>query len=435
MHYNAISRGSRASLPVQRRPLVQRHRFQLGGGLIFAVLLPWMLRHAFGIEAGDGGLLRDTLVAGAVAVILGYYLFQSLSIYPGLQASFFILPSFSISYSAVFLMLLLARVDYSRSLLFSGMVGCFFWYYMLSVMSARRRPPRIGVVPFGQANNLDDIGSVMWRPLSEPDLVQAQDCDAVVADLRADIPPKWERFLADATLNGVVVLHVKQLRESLTGRIQMDHLAENSFGSLIPLNAYLRVKVGFDFLTALTAGILLLPLLLVTALLIVIDSRGPALFRQTRVGYGGRPFTVYKFRTMRHCEAGTDQSDRESAMTGDGDPRVTRLGRFLRRTRIDELPQIINILRGEMSWIGPRPEAQVLSQWYEKELPFYRYRHVVRPGITGWAQVNQGHVADVGEVLGKLQYDFYYIRHFSPWLDALIIARTILTVVTGFGAR
>jgi lipopolysaccharide/colanic/teichoic acid biosynthesis glycosyltransferase len=102
---------------------------------------------------------------------------------------------------------------------------------------------------------------------------------------------------------------------------------------------------------------------------------------------------------------------------------------------IDELPQLINVLRGEMSWIGPRPEAAVLSAWYEKELPFYRYRHIVRPGITGWAQINQGHVAELGEVLGKLHFDFYYIKNFSPWLDLLILIRTVRTVITGLGAR
>jgi lipopolysaccharide/colanic/teichoic acid biosynthesis glycosyltransferase len=122
-------------------------------------------------------------------------------------------------------------------------------------------------------------------------------------------------------------------------------------------------------------------------------------------------------------------------ITREGDARITRLGRFLRRSRIDELPQIINILMGHMSWIGPRPEAAALSQWYEGEIPFYRYRHVVVPGITGWAQVSQGHVAELDDVKTKLQYDFYYIRNFSVWLDLLIIAKTIKTMLNGFGSK
>ncbi len=124
-----------------------------------------------------------------------------------------------------------------------------------------------------------------------------------------------------------------------------------------------------------------------------------------------------------------------SQFTADNDPRITRVGRVLRKYRIDELPQIINILAGEMSWIGPRPEAVELSQWYEREVPFYVYRHIVRPGITGWAQVNQGNVAEVEAATYKLHYDFYYIKHFSPWLDVLITAKTIRTVLTGFGSK
>ena len=122
-------------------------------------------------------------------------------------------------------------------------------------------------------------------------------------------------------------------------------------------------------------------------------------------------------------------------MTQTNDPRISRIGAFLRRTRIDELPQLFNIIAGEMSLIGPRPEAIDLANWYEKEIPFYSYRHVVRPGITGWAQVNQGHVTELGDIDRKLQYDFFYIKNFSYWLDLLITFRTVLVIFTGFGAR
>ncbi|HEY1121905.1 MAG TPA: sugar transferase, partial [Haloferula sp.] len=164
-----------------------------------------------------------------------------------------------------------------------------------------------------------------------------------------------------------------------------------------------------------------------------LDSSGPAIFRQERIGFRGIPFTVYKFRTMIDGAAARPTID--GAITREADPRITRLGSFLRRSRIDELPQIFNILRGEMSWIGPRPEAAPLSHWYEGELPFYRYRHIVRPGITGWAQINLGHVAEIDEVNQKLHYDFYYIQNFSPWLDIVIVLRTCGIMFTGFGAR
>ena len=149
-----------------------------------------------------------------------------------------------------------------------------------------------------------------------------------------------------------------------------------------------------DWLFALAVLPLLLPV--VAALAIWADDRGPILFRQQRVGHRGQRFTVLKFRTMR--TAGKIEDQRAAAITGDLDPRVTRAGALLRRSRIDELPQIFNILMGQMSWIGPRPEAEILSHWYVGELPFYRYRHVVKPGISGWAQVNQGHVAEVADV-------------------------------------
>jgi lipopolysaccharide/colanic/teichoic acid biosynthesis glycosyltransferase len=256
----------------------------------------------------------------------------------------------------------------------------------------------------------------------------------IVADLRSDIPDEWERFLADRALNGTLVMHVKQMEESLTGRVAIEHLSENTLGSLIPGIVFGKFKRAGDLLTSIIALPLMLPFLAIVALIIRFDSPGPVLFRQERMGYRGQPFTMYKFRSMRHAAAAAADA-RSAAMTRSDDDRITRVGRVLRHYRIDELPQVFNIIRGEMSWIGPRPEAVALSLWYESELPFYRYRHIVRPGITGWAQVKQGHVADVDEVLWKLHYDFYYIKNFSFWLDLLIIARTIRTVLSGFGAR
>src|SRR4051812_17018287 len=246
------------------------------------------------------------------------------------------------------------------------------------------------------------------------------------------MPDEWEAFLADAALAGRIVYQVKQLGESLTGRVELEHLSENSFGSLLPARGYFHLKGLIDFLIALAALPLVLPVVAVVALAIRLDSAGPVLFRQTRVGHAGKRITVYKFRTMRPVKA---EDERLAAMTSNDDDRITRVGKSLRTLRLDELPQIINILKWEMSWIGPRPEAEVLSVWYTSELPFYRYRHVVKPGISGWAQVNQGHVAEVQEVHRKLQFDFYYIKYFSPWLDLLILFRTIKTMVTGWGAR
>ena len=178
---------------------------------------------------------------------------------------------------------------------------------------------------------------------------------------------------------------------------------------------------------------ILIPIFAIVALAIKLDDGGPVFFVQKRTGYQAKEFSVFKFRTMKVDQGIEDE--RQRAITQDNDPRVTRIGGFMRKTRIDELPQILNILNGTMSWIGPRPEATSLSDWYSEGLAFYKYRFVVRPGVTGWAQVNQGHVAGLNEVNEKLKYDFYYIKHFSPWLDLLIVLRTIRIVISGFGAK
>ena len=416
-----------------RRPLLQSRAVQLGGALVVAVLLPWLVRHAIGFSAGDMALIRNTVAANVAAVIVGYYFYRSLTFHPGVQAAYFVLPTFTVAYAFILFILVFTRLDYNRVLLAVGYFACLTWFYGMMLLPQRRGPLSVGVVPFGEIKQLGEIRQIEWQQLAEPWPDNLGRYDLVVADFRSDIPPEWERFLTDATLAGTTVLDVKQLRESLTGRTQIDHLSENAFGSLFPARGYLKLKMVLDFFSALGALVVLAPLLVLVGIAVRLDSDGPALFRQKRVGYRGKVFTVYKFRTMHATER--DTADRSAAMTGDADPRITRLGRFLRRTRIDELPQMVNILRGEMSWIGPRPEARVLSEWYEQELPFYRYRHVVRPGITGWAQVNQGHVAEIEDVLGKLQFDFYYIRHFSPWLDGLVVVRTFLTVMSGVGAR
>jgi len=326
----------------------------------------------------------------------------------------------------------LTRFPYDRVVLAAGFVLHVAWLYLLYVYAERNIRRRIAVVPFGEIAGLGRIDTIDWLMLSRPRLHDTRGCNAIVADFSAEMPDEWEAFLADAALDGRIVYQVKQLSESLTGRVELEHLSENSFGSLLPARGYFHLKGLIDFVFALLLLPIALPAMAVIALFIRTESAGPVLFRQKRVGHAGKRITVYKFRTMRPAKL---DDERAAAMTSDDDDRITRAGKWLRWLRVDELPQIFNILKWEMSWIGPRPEAEVLSVWYTNEIPFYRYRHVVKPGISGWAQVNQGHVAQVDEVHRKLQYDFYYIKYFSPWLDLLILFRTIKTMLTGWGAR
>lgn len=409
-----------------------RVRVQLGGGVLVAVLIPWAVRVQLETLELTYLSLQNSVIGSVLALVAGYYSFRRLSRYPGVRASYHIVPSFAASYGAVLAVFFFTRLDYSRVQFLASFALCVLWYYIVYFRLQRQKRLRIGVVPAGEVEMVHKIRDVDWVTLDQGQ--DDVDFDAIVADLRADMPDEWERFLADRALEGTLVMHIKQVEESLTGRVAIDHLSENNLGSLIPGIIYGRVKRLGDFVvSAVMLPIIALPLIAV-ALIIRFDSAGPVLFRQRRMGYRGKPFMMYKFRTM-HDRRGQDSDPRDAAMTLDRDDRVTGPGRLLRRYRIDELPQIINIFKGEMSWIGPRPEAVPLSKWYEAELPFYRYRHIVRPGISGWAQVKQGHVAAVDEVQSKLHYDFYYIKNFSFWLDLLIIAGTIRTILNGFGAR
>lgn len=405
--------------------------FQLPGGLLFAVYLPVVTRWQFDVEVVTSPSMANTIMGTALALIAGFYFYRSLTTFPGVRALSYIMPTFVASFVVVLLAFFFLRLDYSRFQFASSFGLTLLWFYGVNLFAGRARPYRLAVVPGGDSSSVRSQDQVAFSHLQEPRL-GGDEWGGVVADLRADLDEKWERFIADCAISGIPVFHVKQVRESLTGRVEIEHLSENNFGSLIPNLAYVKIKQFIDWLAALVVLPFLLPVFLVVGIMIRRDSPGPVFFTQERMGYQGRPFTVYKFRTMM-AEDSEDELD--DAITKSDDRRITDLGRFLRRSRIDELPQIFNILRGEMSWIGPRPEAAVLSKWYENELAFYRYRHIVRPGITGWAQVNQGHVADVDQVLEKLHFDFYYIKYFSPWLDVLIVLRTIHTMITGFGAR
>lgn len=415
-----------------RTSIWNRRRFQLGVGLLIAVIAPWLARVQLEVRPQELVGLQSAVFGTTIALLAGYYSFSRLSHLPGVRAAYHIFPAFAVSYGTVLAAFFFLRLDYSRLQFLASFVLCIFWYYTVYFNLQRQHRLRMAVVPFGDIASLLAIRDVQWVKLSAPELEIPY--DGIVADLRADIPDEWERFLADRALAGNLIMHVKQMEESLTGRVAIEHLSENNLGSLIPGIVYTKVKRLGDLVATLLLLPLLVPLVLLVAAAIRLDSPGPALFSQRRMGYRGRPFVMFKFRSMTHMDSPSDDA-REAAVTRDDDQRVTRVGRILRRYRIDELPQVINILRGEMSWIGPRPEAIPLSQWYEKELPFYRYRHIVRPGITGWAQVSQGHVAEVDDVLWKLHYDFYYIKNFSFWVDLLIVARTIRTIATGFGAR
>lgn len=419
----------------RKKSIFTRQRFFLLGAFVATVLFPLAVRAL--LRGGDfiEEQTWNALAANSLAVLLSMWFRASIDQYPGNRASYLLFPSIVAGHAFNAVAFLFTRVGYDRLVLLLGLIAHLVFAYALLMLLRRHQRTVIGIVPGGQTAKVRSIPTIDWVDVKAPTIEAARDCDALVADFSAELGAEWERFLADAALDGRIVYQVKQLAESLTGRVEIEHLSENSFGSLVPSRGYFYMKGVADWLAALVSLPVALPMMLGAAIAIRLEGKGPVLFRQTRVGHAGQLFTVYKFRTMVPAGEAAAIDDRMSAITGEADPRITRIGAVLRRSRIDELPQIFNVLFGQMSWIGPRPEAQALSAWYTGEIPFYRYRHVVKPGISGWAQINQGHVAEVDAVHAKLQYDFFYIKYFSPWLDLLIAARTVRTMLTGFGSK
>ena len=350
--------------------------------------------------------------------------------YPGNKSSSFIFSTVFSWYFIVLSVLTIFRLDYSTILLgISFSLTCLF--YFIGYFFARNWiTPKIAYISLGRAQNIQNIPNVEWIELNEPRLCERR-INAIVADLHSpELTPQWQKFLAKCTLNHIPVYNVRQLEESLTGCVKIRHMYENDLGSLLPSPVYLLVKRMMDIILIVITFPITLPIMAITAIAIRLESEGGAMFIQNRVGQGGKEFKIYKFRSM--CK----DSEKEGAQFASaGDMRVTRIGKFIRKTRIDELPQFFNVLKGDMSLIGPRPEQKAFVDKFEEQIPFYNYRHIVKPGISGWAQVVHGYAADVDDMRIKLEYDLYYIKNFSLWLDILIIFKTLKTMVTGFGAR
>ncbi len=235
-------------------------------------------------------------------------------------------------------------------------------------------------------------------------------------------------------MRGLTVLDVPSFYEQVTRKLYIENITPGWFifapGFRVS-RTRLATKRVFDLFMALFGLALTLPFLPLVALAMKIDSRGPIFFRQVRTGLDGRPFKLIKLRTMR-----ADAERETGAIWASGnDSRVTGMGRFLRKTRIDEIPQLVNVITGDMSIIGPRPERPEFVGKLERRIPFYYERHLVKPGVTGWAQVCYPYGASVRDALEKLRYDLYYIKNQSFTLDMEIVFRTVSVVLTGRGAR
>ncbi|MCB0210942.1 MAG: sugar transferase [Anaerolineae bacterium] len=263
-----------------------------------------------------------------------------------------------------------------------------------------------------------------------PGLVQTNGITDVVLAITRDVPGHILSSLMTCYETNVRISTMSELYEWLTDRVPVEHIGDNWFVAL-PLSsrnqtlAYRIAKRLMDIVISAVGLLVLFPILVVAGLVIKLSSPGPALYYQKRVGRGGFVFELIKLRSM----VVDAEKDGVAKWADSHDPRVTKVGRFLRQTRLDEVPQLFNVLRGEMSLIGPRPERPEFVQELEQEIPFYRTRLTVKPGLTGWAQVNYDYGRSTVDALEKLRYDLYYIKHQSIHLDVVILLKTISTVL------
>ena len=348
-----------------------------------------------------------------------------------------VLPTLLIIGLLVGSILLIFRLPYSVYYLLLSSVLIIGFCFISQIVLRSVTQVVIAYVPVGRCHDLLEIDNVHWVELSTDLNAYTHErlsFHAVVADLASrQLSAEWERLLAIIALRGVPVYNVIQVCESLTGRLPIKHLYENNLGSLLPSQSYLFFKRIIDIAIILVSAPMVMVLGALVALGILWDSRhhgGAVLFTQSRIGQGGKLFTMYKFRSM---VATAEENGSKMATTADF--RVTKFGGFIRKARLDELPQFINVLKGEMSLIGPRPEQPDFVAQFNETIPFYRYRHIVKPGISGWAQVMHGYASDEDETRVKLEHDFFYIKNFSLTLDLLIVIKTIQTMLTGFGAK
>jgi sugar transferase (PEP-CTERM system associated) len=297
--------------------------------------------------------------------------------------------------------------------------------------------PELGLLAIGYLNSepaplfqspwLGDVAKL-------PDVVQSYKPDRIVVGLNESRGHLPVQQLLDFRFSGIVIEEVPTTFESIFGRVSIQDLRPSQLifsGEMGPRTRMLLLQSLYSTVLGIIGMTLALPLMALTAVAVKLSSPGPILLRQTRVGLHGQHFILYKFRSMY-----ADAEARTGAVWATkNDPRITAVGRWLRRFRLDELPQFFNVIRGDMSIVGPRPERPEFSAMLEEKIPFYRQRQWVKPGITGWAQINHKYGDTLEDSMVKLEYDLYYIKHLAPALDAYIIFNTLKVMLLSRGAQ
>lgn len=293
----------------------------------------------------------------------------------------------------------------------------------------------IGFIDDSPANGQGGVNPATLGTAEDiPSIVTQYDVDRIVvglADRRGRLPISE---LLHAKLSGVRVEDATTMYERITGKILIDDLKPSwlIFSDGFVISRWSRFwKRLIDVALASVAFVLAAPLTLLTAMAVYLSSKGPVLYRQERVGENGRTFTLFKFRSMREDA----ELDGQPIWATENDERVTAVGRVIRKIRFDELPQLWNVLRGDMSFVGPRPERPFFVEQLAEEIPFYQQRHAVKPGVTGWAQIKYQYGSSIEDAMEKLRYDLYYIKHLSIALDLSIVFDTVKVIMFGKGAK
>ncbi|GIU92166.1 MAG: hypothetical protein KatS3mg011_1072 [Acidimicrobiia bacterium] len=337
-------------------------------------------------------------------------------------------------------LILASRVYFSRSLLAVSFVSWALGTVLHRAVRRALRPWRERIAVISREKELiDDLADTphaevveVIDPQFDGEVTPLPTGTTIAVDLKAVLSGKVAQFVSSSAMAGYSVVPFTRVYEEHTGRVALVHLAEGweISAPLLGTMPYLGGKRLFDLVFTIVFLPLWAPLAVVIAALVKATSPGPVIFRQTRVGKDGRPFIMYKFRTMR-----TDAERSGPKFASDRDQRLTAIGGFLRRFHLDEIPQLWNVLKGDMSLVGPRAEQLPFVEEFRRMIPFYDHRHLVRPGITGWAQVNHGYADDLLDTIEKLTYDLYYVKHMSPLLDLKILWRSVWTVLTAEGSR
>ena len=255
----------------------------------------------------------------------------------------------------------------------------------------------------------------------------------IVKDMKSPDFKKYLKRLFDLKINGLKIINYEEFNENIQKKIDIskineEWLLESNGFDILNNEMQKNIKRGMDLTLALILIVILSPIALIASIIIKFESKGPIIFKQMRIGENMQPFKVYKFRSMK-----IHDPNKFSKYTLNNDIRVTKFGKFMRKTRIDELPQLWNILKGTMSFVGPRPEWDILAKEYEKQINHYNLRHLIKPGITGWAQVMFPYGENLEDAKKKLEYDLYYLKHQDFILDVLVVMKTAKAVLFGKG--